>query len=85
MNSLAEEILSYLGTAMNANASSNALAHYGMPFRSGRYPYGSGENPYQHYKDFLGRIEALKKSNLPILMKMEKLGLAIMQLLSLWG
>lgn len=24
------------------------LMHYGMPRRSGRYPYGSGENPYQH-------------------------------------
>lgn len=24
------------------------LAHYGMPRRSGRYPYGSGENPHQH-------------------------------------
>ena len=22
------------------------LMHYGMPRRSGRYPYGSGENPY---------------------------------------
>lgn len=37
------------------------LAHYGMPRRSGRYPYGSGENPYQHKLDFLGRIEKLKK------------------------
>lgn len=37
------------------------LAHYGMPRRSGRYPYGSGENPYQHELDFLGRIEKLKK------------------------
>ena len=24
-----------------------AIAHYGMPRRSGRYPWGSGENPYQ--------------------------------------
>lgn len=37
------------------------LMHYGMPRRSGRYPYGSGEDPYQHGRDFLGRIEELKK------------------------
>ena len=24
------------------------LMHYGMPRRSGRYPWGSGDNPYQH-------------------------------------
>ena len=37
------------------------LMHYGMPRRSGRYPYGSGEDPYQHNTDLLGRIEELKK------------------------
>lgn len=37
------------------------LAHYGMPRRSGRYPWGSGEDPYQHGRDFLGRVEELKK------------------------
>ena len=38
------------------------LMHYGMPRRSGRYPWGSGEDPYQHGRDLLGRIEELKKS-----------------------
>lgn len=39
------------------------LMHYGMPRRSGRYPWGSGEDPYQHdSRDFLGRIEELKKT-----------------------
>lgn len=38
------------------------LMHYGMPRRSGRYPWGSGEDAYQHNRDFLGRIEDLKKS-----------------------
>ena len=38
------------------------LMHYGMPRRSGRYPWGSGENPYQHSGDFLARVEELKKS-----------------------
>lgn len=48
MNPIAEEI--------------DSLMHYGIPRRSGRYPYGSGEDPYQHGRDFLGRIEELKKS-----------------------
>ena len=37
------------------------LMHYGMPRRSGRYPWGSGEDPYQRTEDFLGRVEALRK------------------------
>lgn len=45
MNHIAEEI----------------LMHYGIPRRSGRYPWGSGEDPYQHGRDILGRIEELKK------------------------
>lgn len=40
------------------------LYHYGMPRRSGRYPWGSGDNPYQHSGDFLSRIEELKKQGL---------------------
>lgn len=39
------------------------LAHYGMPRRSGRYPWGSGEEKYQHgSRDFLGRVDELRKS-----------------------
>lgn len=38
------------------------LMHYGMPRRSGRYPWGSGENPYQGDIDFLGRVESMKKA-----------------------
>ena len=45
MNPIAEEI----------------LMHYGIPRRSGRYPWGSGDESYQHNIDFLGRIETLKK------------------------
>lgn len=40
------------------------LMHYGMPRRSGRYPWGSGENPYQHSGDFLTRINELKSQGL---------------------
>ena len=48
MNPIAEEI----------------LMHYGMPRRSGRYPWGSGENPYQHSGDFLSRIDELKSQGM---------------------
>ena len=58
---------------IQAKDDSPALSHYGMPRRSGRYPYGSGEDPYQHedwygkpkYQnsaDFLARVEKLKKT-----------------------
>lgn len=40
------------------------LVHYGMPRRSGRYPWGSGKDPYQHSGDFLSRIDELKKQGL---------------------
>ena len=40
----------------------NDIMHYGMPRRSGRYPWGSGEDPYQHGSgDFLGRVDELRK------------------------
>lgn len=39
------------------------LMHYGMPRRSGRYPWGSGENPYQRSGDFLSRVHELRKQN----------------------
>ncbi len=39
----------------------DTLMHYGIKRRSGRYPWGSGEDPYQHGRDFLGRVEELKK------------------------
>lgn len=39
------------------------LEHYGMPRRSGRYPWGSGKEPYQHSGDFMSRVNELKKQN----------------------
>ena len=58
MNSVAEEIRSYIG----ASDGSNTLAHYGMPRRSGRYPWGSGKDSYQHSRDFLSRVEEMRKA-----------------------
>ena len=58
MNPIAEEIRSYIG----ASDGSETLAHYGIPRRSGRYPWGSGEDPYQHSIDFLGRVDEMRKA-----------------------
>lgn len=40
------------------------LIHYGVKRRSGRYPWGSGEEPYQHSGDFLSRVETLQKEGM---------------------
>lgn len=40
------------------------LMHYGVKRRSGRYPWGSGETPYQHSGDFLSRVQELRKQGL---------------------
>ena len=40
------------------------LMHYGTPRHSGRYPWGSGKNPYQRNGDFLSRVDELKGQGL---------------------
>lgn len=56
MNYVVEEMLGILND-------DEYLAHIGIKRRSGRYPWGSGEDPYQRSnKDFLGRVEELKKN-----------------------
>lgn len=64
MNPIAEEI----------------LMHYGMPKRSGRYPWGSGDNPYQHSGDFLSRVNELKKQGLSEKEVASSMGLTTSQL-----
>jgi len=64
MNPIAEEI----------------LMHYGMPKRSGRYPWGSGKDPYQHSGDFLSRVQELKKSGLSETKIADTMGLSTTQL-----
>ena len=59
MNPIAKEISSYFGTGKMSDE--EFIAHIGMPRRSGRYPWGSGEDPYQRGQDFLARVEQLKK------------------------
>ena len=49
---------------MDISNRDDILMHYGIPRRSGRYPWGSGKEPYQHSGDFLGRVEELNKKGL---------------------
>lgn len=56
------------------------LAHYGVKRRSGRYPWGSGENPYQHSGDFLSRVDELKSQGLSETKIAESMGLTTTQL-----
>lgn len=55
------------------------LAHYGMPRRSGRYPWGSGKEPYQHSGDFLARVEELKKKGMSEKQIAETMGIVTKQ------
>lgn len=64
MNPIAEEI----------------LMHYGTPRHSGRYPWGSGDNPYQHSGDFLSRVENLKSQGLTEKQIADDMGLTTTQL-----
>lgn len=60
MNPIEKDIKNYYGISSD----SDALEHYGTKRHSGRYPWGSGDNPYQHSGDFLSRVEMLKKKGL---------------------
>ncbi len=40
------------------------LYHYGTPRHSGRYPWGSGENPYQSDMDFKAHVNHLKEKGM---------------------
>lgn len=42
----------------------SVLMHYGVKRRSGRYPWGSGKEPYQRSGDLLARVNSLKKEGL---------------------
>ena len=46
------------------SVSEEILMHYGVKRRSGRYPWGSGDTPYQHSGDFYSRVNELKKQGM---------------------
>ena len=65
LNSVVEE--------MREIIDSDELMHYGMPRRSGRYPWGSGDDPGQHGSgDFITRVDDLRKKG--VTYKDEKTG-----------
>ena len=52
-----------------ANCLDDGFEHYGTKYHSGRYPYGSGEDPHQHDNLFLSQVkeyrEEFKKQGMP--------------------
>ena len=60
--------------------SPNELYHYGIKRRSGRYPWGSGKDPYQHSGDFLARVDELKNQGLSEAEIAKAIGLTTTQL-----
>lgn len=56
------------------------LMHYGIKRRSGRYPYGSGEDPYQHEASFLNDVNDLRQQGLSEKEIAEGMGMTIRQL-----
>ena len=65
---------------MDISNRDDILIHYGVKRRSGRYPWGSGEDPYQHSGDFLGRVEELQKKGLSEKEIADTIGLTTSQL-----
>lgn len=60
MNPVEKDISSYFGMEYGGDT----LEHYGTKRHSGRYPWGSGETPYQHSGDFISRIDKLKSQGM---------------------
>ena len=40
------------------------IVHYGTPRHSGRYPWGSGDEPYQSSGSFLADVQKLRKEGM---------------------
>ena len=60
MNYIAEDIMLAIAGHSNNLLAKNILMHYGTKRHSGRYPWGSGDNPYQHEIDFRNRVRKLR-------------------------
>ena len=50
----------YISDGFNEEVTNDDILHYGTKRKSGRYPWGSGENPYQHDGIFMTRYNELK-------------------------
>lgn len=60
MNYIVEDMKRYIGVSNDPNV----IEHIGVKRRSGRYPWGSGERPYQRSEDFLARVEQLQSEGM---------------------
>jgi len=65
LNTISQEALEHAEETAQAffdvqNDKDKELYHYGTPRHSGRYPWGSGENPYQGDIDFKAHVKQLK-------------------------
>lgn len=58
----------------------DSIMHYGTKRHSGRYPYGSGEDPYQHENNFLKKYEGLRANGMSELDMANELGMTTRQL-----
>lgn len=58
----------------------NEFYHYGIKRRSGRYPWGSGENPYQRTQGFLADIKKLEDDGLNEKQIAEDRGMSVKEL-----
>lgn len=57
-NDIAQDILLSVAAP---EADKDFFAHYGTKRHSGRYPWGSGEVPFQHELDFLNRVRKMRR------------------------
>lgn len=64
MGFLEDECRLYFGDLELTEDEINSCKHYGTPRHSGRYPWGSGENPYQHNKGFYNTYRDLLSKGL---------------------
>lgn len=62
MNPVEKDLKNYFGIEYGGEG--DTLEHYGTKRHSGRYPWGSGETPYQHSGDFLSRVDQLKNKGM---------------------
>ena len=53
-----------LNTPTTFEESGDTLEHYGILRKSGRYPWGSGKDPYQRSRDFQGLIKGLESKGM---------------------
>lgn len=58
------------------------LAHYGIPRKSGRYPWGSGEEPYQSSRSFVAGVREMRSKGLTDAQIAEGLGMTTKQLVA---